>query len=239
MIEVIEEQDRVQRIGVVTQVVKKSVDAAVEDAAQIAERQKLGVEDVPPILPDECTQIIPFFFGRKGLHRRNLQALTMLDPEGEERPSDNLQQIDELFIDSFALPAGRGGDHAFDDRLIPRLKMAVKAGDTPARRPMQLFHLAGSLQQLQGLAEQTELRQCDRQGTDDAFREADTHDLSRLTAVGQRREQERLLTEEFEKLRQPVAQLGCVPLESGLFQANQRPLPGWTLRCLVAGRRGG
>src|SRR5262249_35726316 len=81
LVQVVDQANRMQRIGVVAQVVEIGVDAAMEDAAQIGEGHELGVEKIAAIGSREFAQLVPVFFAGDGFQRRQLKRLAVFNPK--------------------------------------------------------------------------------------------------------------------------------------------------------------
>ena len=93
-VEVVEQPQRVQGIGLGLQVVEVGADAAQPDATHVVHRQELGVEQLTAIAFDEVGQLAPFAIVSDQLQRGHAQGFAVIAPGRGERLDDRLQGID-------------------------------------------------------------------------------------------------------------------------------------------------
>ena len=83
-LDVVDEVDRLQRIGILAQEIDERLNAAAQNPTKIGQGHEAGMKQVPAVALDESAHVLPFF-GAKFFHDGDAQGLTMLYPELEKR----------------------------------------------------------------------------------------------------------------------------------------------------------
>ena len=156
----------VDRVGVLGQAGEPGVDALVQDAAQVAEAEKLLREQLGAVALDELDEPRPIVVGRELFDDAQPQRAAVGQPAVELPLGELLQHVDQQVIGvarargaSAGVPQLGRFDDGADDRLVAVFEQRVELGDGALADRVVAFQLLGEVEQFARFADEAELGQ--------------------------------------------------------------------------------